>query len=118
MKKYKFSEGYREGDGRDPRYDRGDRKADNRKALQLCSQVKDVLNMALAGMADEVVQNLYVESIQPAPDSTHLLALVRTDGDALVAQQHVSRASGLLRTEVGAGINRKRVPHITFQVMP
>ncbi len=108
----------REGDGLDPRYDRDEfpKKIANRKALQLCSQVKDVLNLALGEMGDEVLQNMYVSDVIPAPDSTQLLVLLNANGNPDVAQEHVQRAAGRLRLEVGRGINRKKVPQLRFEV--
>lgn len=107
----------REGDGLDPRYDRDEgRSVVNRKALQLCGQVRDVLNLALSGMGDEVLQNCFVEAVVPAPDSTQLLVILKTTVDPDEAQTHVVRAAGHLRMQVGAGITRKRVPNMRFEV--
>src|SRR6185369_5128262 len=60
-----------EGDGHDPRFDpRQSCKVGNRKALQLCRQVEHALSMALEG---DVLRDLTVQSVMPAPDSTRLL---------------------------------------------
>ena len=106
-----------EGDGLDPRYDRGfTHKVANRKALQLCAQVRDSLNLVLASLSDDALRDLYVDSVIPAPDSTQLLAIVITVNDPDEVSQHIHKASGLLRSEVATSINRKRVPNLKFQV--
>jgi len=108
----------REGDGKDPRYDKDEFASNiaNRKALQLCAQVKDILNLTMGGLSYEVLQEIYVANVIPAPDSTQLLVIMNTIGDHDIAQAHVEKASGLLRLEVGRGINRKRVPQMRFEI--
>lgn len=70
-----------------------------RKALQLCGQVADALRAILPALADEVLQNLTVVSVEPAPNSGRLLVTVAgpapadvTDRDAVTG--HLSRAGG------------------------
>lgn len=49
----------------------------DRKTLQLCSQVADTLNYVLSGdCGDELLQNLQVASVVPAPNSSQLLVTV------------------------------------------
>jgi len=113
----------REGDGVDPRYEvHGPRRATNRKAKQLCSQVATAINLALSESRNDSLRDLYVESVVPAPDSTQLLVtLVRyyhnhsrvTDGEILEA---IHGASGWLRSEVANAICRKRVPQLKFVI--
>lgn len=106
------------GDGLDPRYDRNEHnhKVVNRKALQLCAQVKDILNLALSACGDEVLHDAYVDSVIPAPDSTQLLVTVCTKREKAIVQEHLQRANGLLRTEVAMCITRKRVPNLRYEV--
>ena len=45
--------------------------SDQRKDKQLCAQVRRVLSQYLSFEApDEVLQNLFVEGVEPAPDAT------------------------------------------------
>lgn len=108
----KFAEGFRDGDGKDPRFDRNEfaKKPGNRKALQLCAQVQQALTLAIGSLRDERAANLSVVSVRPNPDSMHMLVTVAGDGDlgALIA------ASGWLRSEVAASINRKKTPELRF----
>jgi len=114
-------------DGQDPkeffRKSKESRKA-GRKAMQLCSQVADTLSLVLSGeCASEVLQNLLVAQVTPAPDASQLLVLLvpapgsRTvPADEVLAE--VQAASGRLRTEVAAAISRKRAPRLVFQFLP
>lgn len=106
-----------EGDGEDPRYDSKSRKVANRKALQLCAQVADILNAALPGMKESILRELYVASVVPAPDSTQLLVTVSSirEQDELDVLHYLEGAEKSLRMEVAAGITRKRVPSLKFR---
>ena len=95
-----------------------------RKALQLCSQVADTLSLVLSGeCGDEVLQNLLVAEVTPAPDASQLLVLLTpAAGSPMLEADEVMAAlrasSGRLRTEVAAAISRKRAPRLTFQFLP
>jgi ribosome-binding factor A len=99
-------------------------KKTGRKALQLCSQVADTLSLVLSGeCGDEVLQNLLVAEVTPAPDASQLLVvLAPTPGSQLPAAEEVMAAlhaaTGLLRTAVAAAITRKRAPRLRFQFVP
>jgi ribosome-binding factor A len=104
-------------DGSDPRLffrKEGSSGKPHHKALQLCRQVRDVL--------DGVLDELAVVAVDPAPDSAHLLVTVaaRTSDDppdpaSILAS--LDRGSGWLRSEVAAAITRKRAPILTFRVV-
>lgn len=109
-------------DGLDPRefLRRTSRKSGGRKTHQLCSQVGDALNYAFSAVAnDDVLRDLCVVAVQPAPDESRLLVTVgsllgRCDPDQVMT--HLQQALGKLRVEVAASIHRKRVPQLTFRV--
>ncbi|HEV3143934.1 MAG TPA: hypothetical protein VGZ47_08635 [Gemmataceae bacterium] len=123
----RFAEGLCESfgpdDGLDPRDERRDspRPVRNRKALQLCKQVADVLNLTLVGCADPILQDLLVVDVRPAPDSTRMLVLVRsatlTHLSLAEVQDHLERARGLLRQEVAGQIHRRKTPDLVFDVL-
>lgn len=110
-------------DGLDPRYDRptDPRKVPNRKALQLCGQVADTLALVLAECGDDVLRDLVVVSVRPAPTSVRLLVTVaRGAGVAEDAAQIAGRlegARGKLRSEVAAAVHRRKAPDLTFRVV-
>jgi ribosome-binding factor A len=98
-------------------------KTADRKALQLCSQVADTLNLVLSGeCADEVLQCLRVIEVRPAPDASQLLVLVSpgpTDAapDPATVLKHLGVANGRLRAEVAGAIVRRRAPKLIFQLV-
>lgn len=110
-------------DGVDPRLPPRDfsRQPPRRKSLQLCSQVARTLNDVFAWeCGDDLLQELIVESVQPAPNSGRLLVtvLLSTEtADVDQVMQRLHRAQGLLRSEVAAAIHRRRVPELTFRVI-
>lgn len=114
-------------DGQDPRQffrDSQQQKKTGRKSLRLCSQVADTLNLVLGGECrDEVLQNLIVSDVQPAPDASQLLVvLTPAPGSPPLSPESVAcalaAAAGWLRTEIAASITRKRAPRLTFQFLP
>ena len=111
-----------EDDGVDPRtiFRKPTGKVLNRKALQLCGQVARTLGVVLGECGDEVLRNLTVAAVDPAPDSSRLLVTVyslegSTDQEAVV--ERLGRAYGLLRGEVAAAIHRRKVPELTFRIV-
>lgn len=88
-----------------------------RKARQFCRQVQRALNLALADrIADDGLNDLFVEDVSPAPDGGHLLVHVvipveRPVADALSA---LRRDAPRLRSEVAMAITRKRAPELSF----
>jgi ribosome-binding factor A len=110
-------------DGTDPRDWAKDWNArrPGRKALQLCRQVAEALNAALAGCGDAVLSGLQVMSVVPAPNAGRLLVTVAAapsaaEHDATMVTEHLRRAAGLLRSEVAAAIHRRKMPELTYQV--
>jgi ribosome-binding factor A len=112
-------------DGLDPRYDvRGEPgKVANRKALQLCGQVARTLQAVLAAeCGDDLLRELQVASVVPAPTSMRLLvtltlATPKEDVPAAAVMARLHRAQGMLRREVAAAINRRRVPELMFRLI-
>jgi ribosome-binding factor A len=112
------------GDGIDPRLGTRDdgHKVPNRKALQLCRQVAHALGLALAECGDDVLRDLAVASVTPAPTSARVLVSVylTTQSDQVNAAEVLERlqhAQGLLRSEVAAAIYRCKTPELLYQVV-
>ena len=106
-------------DGIDPRLIRPDLtgRTIRRNTLQLCRQVARTLGEALAGCADEVLQNLHVVGVVPAAGGGRLLVTLATSRPDDRTERHLARAYGLLRSEVAAAINRRRTPELVFRVV-
>jgi ribosome-binding factor A len=94
----------------------------DRKTLQLCSQVAETLAMVLAGeFDDELLQELQVESVTPAPNASQLAVTLRApylldDARAQEIRRRLDRAAGRLRCEVAAAITRRRTPKLVFHL--
>lgn len=111
-------------DGTDPRdlLRHAARKKGGRKTHQLCGQVAEALNYALsAACNDDVLRDLSVVTVQPAPDEARLLVTVGPTlpgpCDPVQVLAHLQQALGKLRSEVAAAIHRKKVPELTFHVL-
>ena len=93
-------------------------KVPNRKALQLSGQIARTLSLVLAECGDDVLRELAVESVQPAPTSARLLVTLSApeSTDEATVLRRVERAGGLLRREVAAAINRRKTPELTFRL--
>ncbi|MFH5804808.1 hypothetical protein [Alienimonas sp. DA493] len=112
--------------GQSPRsHSGGGRGADrertpDRKTLQLCGQVRKTLDYVLSGeTGDDVLRQLYVADVIPAPDASRLLATLapidrHAELDAGAVMEKLGYAQPLLRNAVARAINRKKVPDLTF----
>jgi len=110
----------REGDGVDPRLESHPRRnIVNRKALQLCAQVIDALNLGIRDCRDARLQDIYFESAIPDPDSTQLLVTAVGYHDNLFPGEilaGLAAAHGKLRNDIANAICRKKVPQIKFRI--
>ena len=105
-----FGDCERQGEGR---------RAD-RKERQLCRQVQEAIGEALSALDDVVLSDVWICSVEPAPDASRLAVLVRAprEADPDGVKERLGRVSGYLRTEVAQAISRKRVPTLVFEVLP
>ncbi len=115
-----------EDDGIDPRKYFGPERETKRdiKTRRLCGMVARTLDLVFAGeCGDSVLCDLTVQSVTPAPDASRLAVAVQLtiphDGvGPREVLERLTRAHGLLRSAVAAAIDRKRVPELTFRVLP
>ena len=111
-------------DGADPRvfFRKDSEKKINRKALQLCGEVAKILSQVLAWeLGDDLLEQLQVEAVVPAPDSSRLLVTVSLQGLAGAdtpadIMERLRRSTGRLRMEVASAIHRRRVPDLVFRL--
>lgn len=100
-----------------------ERPPSDRKALQLCEQIARVLDSVLGGeAADDALRDLTVVSVTPAPHSGRLLVLVQPHepvdaGGKDLLTEKLRHATGWLRSEVAASINRRKTPELVFQLL-
>ena len=90
------------------------------KSAQLCSQVREALSLALAAIEDDVLLDLFVLEVNPAPDSGRLRVTVDVNGghEREHVQARLERHMGTLRAEVASAIHRKKTPTLVFEVLP
>lgn len=89
------------------------------KARRLCRQVSEALQAGLSGeCADEVLQQVWVRSVDPSAESSRLIVTVSVPEAANPAEvlSRLERARGLLRTLVAPAIHRKKVPELSFRI--
>ena len=117
----KFTSSVHPTDGTDPRFDRpdGGRGGGKRKTRQLCAQVADALGLVVAGCGDDVLRNLYVVSVDPAPDESRLLvtlgSLPNERADPIEVMTRVAQVAPGFRHEVASSITRRRVPQLDYR---
>jgi len=111
-------------DGIDPRDElrQAARTKGGRKTHQLCAQVAEAINYAFAAEChDDLLREMGVVAVQPAPDESRLLVTVAPTlpgpCDPAEVLVRLDKAQVTLRTQVAAGIHRKKVPQLAFRVM-
>lgn len=93
-----------------------------RKDLQLCRQVAETLQLVLGDCGDDVLRDLHVARVVPAPDASQLLVIVGSaPGETPAAARDVldrlqAHAAGF-RGEVARAITRKRAPALLFEYL-
>jgi ribosome-binding factor A len=104
-------------------FGKGHRKKDDRKLQQLCRQVQRTVSLSLSDCGDDMLRDLLVQSVAPAPDASRLMltvyAATATPANPIdLADIHarLARVSGRLRHEVAIAITRKRAPELLFCV--
>lgn len=89
----------------------------------LCRQVQRTVSLSLAGEChDDVLRDLLVWAVLPAPDASRLLVQVyfatpRSDISLVDLLQRLDRVNAYLRGEVARSIVRKRAPELMFQLI-
>lgn len=89
------------------------------KARRLCRQVSEALQSGLSGeCGDELLQQVWVVSVEPSTESARLIVTVSVpeDADPVQALARLEGARGMLRSIVAAAIHRKKVPELTFRM--
>jgi ribosome-binding factor A len=91
------------------------------KTLQLCAQAARALTGALeTELRDPVFSVLTLVEVKPYPNASHLLAVfaARPGTDLRAAEESLSAASKILRHELTRAVFRKRLPMLSFLVVP
>lgn len=104
-------------------FEKNPNRQHDHKTLQLCSQVRDALSLAISGEChDDVLRELYVDTVEPAPNASRLLVRLIIPKHAKVdyadLYERLAKVGPFLRTIVAKEISRKRTPELTFVAMP
>jgi ribosome-binding factor A len=91
-----------------------------RKTSQLCHQIAETIDEVLAEQPDDVIRDLTVVNVEPAPDESRLLVTVAPNAvalpiDPITVIRHLDEAVGRIRTEVSAAITRRKTPSLEFR---
>jgi ribosome-binding factor A len=112
-----------DGLGPDEFFESARRKSCERKTHQLCAEVERTLAFLLAAeSADACLHSLYVEVVEPAPNASRLLVVLRpwspaASRDLKAVLISLGEIKGYWRSQIAAAINRKKVPDLVFQVL-
>jgi len=121
-----LSQSVQPDDGVDPRFDRRSGLAAgkiDRKAAQLCAQIRRVLEFVVPEALQESDFDALVLDVQPAPNTGHLLVLLSSlspldEAASLQLELVLMQHSGQIRTAVAQSIQRKKAPTLTFRIVP
>lgn len=97
----------------------GSDKAARWKAGRLCRQVAETLSLSLSECGDDLLYDLSIREVAPAPDASRLAVTVETlrpDHDPAAVLAALARAHGRLRCEVASALRRKRAPELVFRL--
>lgn len=103
---------------------RGQGSSDQRKAQQLCAQVRETLDFVLAEYCnDPLLGCLSIREVTPAPNAARLLVTLVIDPDAVdldpkAAIDALRAMRGTFRHEIAQEINRKKTPELAFELLP
>ena len=93
----------------------------DRKTRQLCAQAERALGSVIQNeLLDDNLDGLTVMEVRPFPDAGRVLVVLSapTGTRPEQAMQALDRVSGRLREALGRAISRKRVPLLSFTVLP
>lgn len=97
------------------------RRVSERKTAQLVSQAETALSWAIENeLEDSDLSGLTVAEVRPCPDASRLLVVATAPPgtDPGLAERKLRQVDGKLREALGRAISRKRVPMLSFAVLP
>jgi ribosome-binding factor A len=103
-----------------PLFPSAERRPD-RKALQLCAQVRDTLIWVLgSATGDDRLATCSVEGVEPLPGGNRLLVKVGVPADLPLSEvtAALDAASAALRAEVAQAITRRKAPELVYLPVP
>lgn len=96
--------------------------SDDRKTMQLCAQVRRALHGVIPLPGSSCFEGLVVEAVEPDPDASRLRVVISVPASSERTipslRQRLTDMVGFIRSEVAPQIHRKRVPLLTFDLVP
>jgi ribosome-binding factor A len=95
----------------------------DRKTLQLCARVAEVLNLSLSGDGqDDLLIGWTIDSVVPVQGASLLMAFVtpidpRDNTPPAVVLSRLAAAKPRLRSELARAIQRRKTPDLLFQIV-
>jgi ribosome-binding factor A len=90
--------------------------------MQLCAQVRRALHGVIPLPGVSCLEGLVVEAVEPDPDASRLRVVISVpaaSGYPIAAlRKRLTDMVGFIRSEVAPQIHRKRVPLLTFELVP
>jgi hypothetical protein len=90
--------------------------------MQLCAQVRRALYGVIPLPGSSFFEGLVLEAVEPDPDATRLRVVISVPPSCpqpiTLLRQRLTDMSGFIRSEVASQISRKRVPLLTFEMIP
>jgi ribosome-binding factor A len=93
----------------------------DRKALQLCAQVRDALTWVLvSATGDERLAECTVQAVEPLPGGNRMLVRIGVPPDVAASEvnERLAAAAPTLRIEVAQAITRRKVPELVYLAVP
>ena len=95
---------------------------DDRKTMQLCAQIQRALHGVIPVPGSPMLEGLIVEAVEPNPDASTLRVVLSVPPSSAYPiaslRQRLSDMAGFIRSAVMPHIHRKRVPRLTFELIP
>lgn len=86
----------------------------------MCAQVHDAIAFALGEVHDPVLLDLVLDRVEPMPDENHVLVGFQDPAGhgVVAAMAALDQARGFLRAAVAAAVQRRKVPQLSFTLVP
>lgn len=111
-----------DGPPRSRRKESRDESSEDRKNMQLCAQVRRALHGVIPLPGSSYFEGLVVEAVEPDPDASRLRVLISVPPSSKhpisSLRKRLTDMAGFIRSEVAPQIHRKRVPVLSFQLIP
>ena len=99
-----------------------DEQHNDRKTMQLAAQIRRALHGAFPTPGSQMFDGLIVEAVEPDPDATHMRVVISVPStfphSVALLRQRLAESLSSVRIQVAASIHRKRVPTLTFDLVP